>query len=161
MTSLSEWLRATFSKLLVRSQRMLAISYTFQATGAVTENARDFLYFPSYWCGHRECWRSPILSKLLVRSQRMLAISYTFQATGAVTENAGDLLYFPSYWCGHRECWRSPILYVYFIIVTYSYNMYEHTISIVGQYIQPLYGLPVTFIYWYNKKKKLYFYTLL
>ena len=51
-------------------------------------------------------------------------------------------------------------LYVYFIIVTditFTSIQYQSLVKIV-QYIPPIYGLPVTFVYWYskNKNKKIY-----
>ena len=47
-------------------------------------------------------------------------------------------------------------LYVYFIIVTditFPSIQYQLLVKIV-LYIQPIYGLPVTFVYWYSKKKR-------
>ena len=47
--------------------------------------------------------------------------------------------------------------YVYFFIIVtdiaFTSIQYQSLVKIV-QYIQPIYGLPVTFVYWYSKNKK-------
>ena len=63
-----------------------------------------------------------------------------------------------------QTTFRLVYYYVYFIIVTditFTSIQYQSLVKIV-QYIQPIYGLPVTFVYWYSKnKRKIYLYSLL